>query len=108
MYAQQLFQNIIGNALKFRKKDIPPIIKISSWETARDQVISVEDNGIGFDMKYAERIFGAFQRLHTRDEYRGSGIGLAICKRIVQQMGGHIEVHSEVGVGSKFTIRLLK
>ncbi len=108
MYAQQLFQNLIGNALKFAKKDVPPVIKIVSRETEREYMISVEDNGIGFEMKYSERIFGAFQRLHTRDEYRGSGIGLAICKRIVQQVGGQIDVQSRPGEGSTFTVRLLK
>jgi PAS domain S-box-containing protein len=100
----QLFQNLIGNAIKFRKPDKPPIINVSSHkdEENNEYIFSVQDNGIGMEPQYAERIFVIFQRLHTRDVYSGTGIGLATSKRIVERHGGHIWVESELGVGSTF------
>jgi PAS domain S-box-containing protein len=96
-----VFQNLIANAIKFRSGESPRV-----HVTARDDgsawVFSVKDNGIGIDPKYAERLFVIFQRLHTRDEYPGSGIGLAICKRIVERHGGRIWFESELGKGSTF------
>lgn len=104
----QLFQNLISNAIKFRKKDIEPEIFIEVKEKPEYWLFKVRDNGIGMDMKFADRIFVAFQRLHTRDEYPGTGIGLAICKKIVERHGGKIEVKSSPGQGSTFKFKLQK
>lgn len=114
-----LTQNLIANALKFRKPDIAPEVTISASvcdaleahrrfevQAAAVAAIEVRDNGIGFDMKYAERIFGIFQRLHGRNEYEGTGIGLATCRKIVERHGGKIVVDSVPGRGTTFTIVL--
>jgi PAS domain S-box-containing protein len=110
---RQLFQNLIVNALKFRGV-APPLIRISA--SGRDAgrpatvgagwQIVVADNGIGFDAKYAERIFQPFERLHGRDVYEGTGIGLALCRRIVQRHGGTISADAAPGAGARFTIHL--
>lgn len=97
----QLFQNLIGNAIKFRNS-LPPAIHISAEQTADEWVFSISDNGIGIDPEYADRIFKVFQRLNTRDEYEGTGIGLSICKKIVQRHGGRIWLKSNNGSGSIF------
>lgn len=97
----QLFQNLINNAIKFRREK-PPKIHISAKKIEKEWLFSIKDNGIGIDPKYFDGIFKIFQRLHTRDEYPGSGIGLAVCKRIVQRYGGQIWVKSELGKGSTF------
>jgi PAS domain S-box-containing protein len=97
----RLFQNLIGNAIKFHGKRIPEI-HVSAGREANDWVFSVKDNGIGIDQKDAGRIFIIFQRLHSREEYPGTGIGLAICKRIVERHSGRIWVESEPGKGSTF------
>ncbi len=100
----QIFQNLIGNAIKFKKPEIQPKIYISAYLDARknEYVFSVSDNGIGIEEQYSNKIFEIFKRLHTIDEYRGTGIGLAICKRIVESHGGKIWVESELGKGSTF------
>ncbi len=103
----QLFQNLIGNAIKFQKKNEKPVVRISVKK--KDQQFwefSVSDNGIGIDPEYFERIFVIFQRLHTKDEYPGTGIGLAICKRIVERHGGKIWLESKTGEGSTFYFTL--
>ncbi|MGZ7107984.1 MAG: PAS domain S-box protein, partial [Methanobacterium sp.] len=96
----QLFQNLIGNAIKFKKVDEPPKIHISARkdEDKNDYIFTVADNGIGMEPQYAERIFVIFQRLHTMDVYKGTGIGLSVAKKIVERHGGHIWVESEFGV----------
>lgn len=103
---RQLLQNLISNALKFRKKDKNPEITIESNSSAQQVEIHVKDNGIGFDKEYAEKIFIPFQRLHTRSEYQGSGIGLAICEKIVARHGGKIVTESQENQGATFTIQL--
>lgn len=97
----QLFQNLIGNSIKYRSSE-PPLIKIEVQLQEREWLFLVQDNGIGFDPKHRERVFLIFQRLHTREEYPGTGIGLAVCKKIVERHGGRIWVESSVGMGSTF------
>jgi light-regulated signal transduction histidine kinase (bacteriophytochrome) len=101
----QLFQNLIGNAIKFQA-DRRPEVHVSVQEREGDHLFAVRDNGIGIEPEYVERIFAIFQRLHTRDEYPGTGIGLAVCKRIVERHGGHIWVESQPGEGSAFYFTL--
>ncbi|MBX5496514.1 MAG: PAS domain-containing protein [Bryobacteraceae bacterium] len=106
MHFSQVFQNLLANSLKYRKPGVPPRIQISVERRGQEWLISVQDNGIGFDPIYADRIFGLFKRLHTQDEYPGTGLGLAICKRIVERNGGRMWAESEVGVGSTFYLAL--
>lgn len=98
----QLFQNLLGNAIKFKKKDETPRIHVGVKRQEDNWLFSVQDNGIGLDPQFADRIFVIFQRLHTRDEYPGSGMGLAICKKIVECHRGQIWVESELGRGATF------
>jgi light-regulated signal transduction histidine kinase (bacteriophytochrome) len=100
----QLFQNLIGNALKFRD-DEPPRIEIGAENLGKDWRFFVKDNGVGLDPAFADRIFVIFQRLHSRDAYPGTGIGLAICKKIVERHGGRIWVESQ-GKGATFFFTL--
>ncbi len=102
MQLQQLLQNLIGNGIKYRKPDIAPRVVVSATSSGREWVFSVTDNGIGIDPQFFPRIFLIFQRLHSRDEYPGTGLGLSLCKRIVERHGGRIWVESEPGKGSTF------
>jgi PAS domain S-box-containing protein len=104
----QVFQNLIGNALKFRAKDRTPEVRVSAARVPGGWTIAVADNGIGIDPKYFERIFQMFQRLHGRGEYPGTGIGLALCKKIVERHGGRVSVESTPGQGTTFTVTLLE
>lgn len=98
----QMFQNLISNALKFQKPDVQPVINIKAERNKIDWVFSVQDNGIGMKEEYLERIFLIFQRLNKREDYPGTGIGLAICKKIAERYGGKIWVKSSEGVGTTF------
>ena len=103
----QLFQNLISNGLKFSRKDEPPRVLVRSRHLEDGSVeIAFEDNGIGFNEKYLDRIFKPFERLHGRGEYEGSGIGLAICQKIVRDHGGAITAKSVLGKGSVFIVTL--
>lgn len=104
----RLFQNLIGNAIKFRKKDEKPKIEIEWTDLGSQYQFRINDNGIGIRKEFYERIFTIFQRLHTREEYDGTGIGLAICKKIVETHNSTIRVESEVGKGSSFIFELNK
>ncbi|MGE0667586.1 MAG: PAS domain S-box protein [Sphingomonadales bacterium] len=102
----QLFQNLIGNAIKFRAADRRPSVVVEAARANGSWVFSVQDNGIGIESQYSERIFQMFQRLHGRDEYEGNGIGLAIAKKIVERHGGTIWLSSKVGEGTVFYFSL--
>jgi len=106
---RQLFQNLIANALKFQKPGESPVVRVWAQEVAPDTnrvVIGVEDQGIGFEPRFAERIFGLFQRLHGRQQYEGTGIGLAVCRRIVERHGGAIVAEGRPGDGATFRVEL--
>ena len=109
---RQLFYNLINNAIKFRKKDTPPMINISGEKMNNLRngnnyyKISVSDNGIGFDPAYSDEIFMIFKRLHSYHEFQGSGVGLSICKKIVDKHNGFIRAHSRLNEGSTFIIEL--
>jgi len=97
----QLFQNLIGNAIKFHGRQ-PPRVHVACRRTERDWVFEIRDNGIGIPAKYAEQVFGLFRRLHDSESYPGTGVGLAVCKRIVERHGGRIWFDSEPGKGARF------
>lgn len=104
---RQLLQNLLGNALKYRRRDTPPVVRLScSSRRGQQCTITVTDNGIGFNEEYAEKIFKMFTRLHGRAQYDGSGIGLAICRKIVERHGGNIAATSTAGQGATFTVTL--
>jgi light-regulated signal transduction histidine kinase (bacteriophytochrome) len=116
----QLFHNLLTNSLKYRKEEIPPVIHITAASLSESEIklfpflvenkdhikIIISDNGIGFDEQFAEQIFQIFERLHSADEYDGTGVGLALCKKIVENHGGHIFATSEDGEGASLTIIL--
>jgi signal transduction histidine kinase len=119
MQMRQLFQNLIGNALKFQPADHQPVVRIkaqiikSPFAASGDEdpyaeqcELSIQDNGIGFDEKYLDKIFAVFQRLHGRNEFEGTGVGLAVCRRITDRHGGLITAHSKPGEGATFVITL--
>jgi signal transduction histidine kinase len=103
---RQLLQNLVGNGLKFHRPDEPPVVRLSAavernGGPPRARLV-IADNGIGFDMKYLDRIFTPFQRLHGRTEYEGTGMGLAVCRRIVERHGGTLTAESAPGQGARF------
>jgi light-regulated signal transduction histidine kinase (bacteriophytochrome) len=101
---RQLFQNLLSNAIKFRKKDEIPVVRIYNEAWNGINKIIVQDNGIGFDPKYSEDIFMVFKRLHSYHEFEGSGVGLSICKKIIDKHNGSIRAESKIDEGSKFII----
>jgi len=104
---RQLFQNLIGNSLKYCREGVSPVVKINCLLTGNNYIdIILEDNGIGFEEEYIERIFQPFQRLHGRSAYEGTGMGLAICKKIVEHHNGNITAKSTVGKGSTFIVTI--
>jgi len=104
---RQLFQNLLGNAIKYRRPDLPSLVQLSAARAdERYCTITVADNGIGFHQDHADRIFRMFERLHGRAEYDGSGIGLAICRKIVERHRGTIAAVSSAGQGATFTVTL--
>lgn len=104
---KQLFQNLIGNALKFQHGGMKPLVRVSGTREDEHCIIQVEDNGIGFDESYLDRIFSPFQRLHPKnEEYEGTGMGLAICRKIVERHGGSITARSTPGEGTRFIVNL--
>ncbi len=104
----QLFQNLVSNALKYHREDVPPVIEVGYTEQDSCYEFYVKDNGIGIDPKFFDKIFIIFQRLHNKTEYSGTGIGLSICKKIVERHGGSIRVESEPGKGSTFYFTIPK
>jgi light-regulated signal transduction histidine kinase (bacteriophytochrome) len=103
----QVLQNLISNALKFRSQDKPEI-HISCYQDHDKWIVAIKDNGIGLNMEYASRIFQMFQRLNSDEEYEGTGVGLAIVKKIVERHGGSVWVESEEGKGATFFFSLQK
>jgi signal transduction histidine kinase len=109
---RQMLQNLLANALKFHRPDLPPVVRVSAEvemneETGEKQCrIFVQDNGIGFDEKYLDRIFAVFQRLHGRTSYEGTGIGLAVVRKIVERHEGHITAISSPEEGATFIVTL--
>jgi signal transduction histidine kinase len=114
LQVRQLMQNLIGNALKYHRPGVPPVVRVHAKHSAAPPAphsasaceILIEDNGIGFEEIYAERIFTIFQRLHGRNEYEGTGVGLAVCRKIVERHGGSITARSKPGEGSTFVVTL--
>jgi PAS domain S-box-containing protein len=102
----QLFQNLVGNAIKYQRPGVPRVHVSAAKGGEKRWIFSVQDNGLGIDSQYFEKIFGVFQRLHKREEFAGTGIGLAICKKIVERHGGSISVQSQLGQGSTFRFDL--
>jgi light-regulated signal transduction histidine kinase (bacteriophytochrome) len=106
MQLVQLFQNLVGNAIKYQNPGIPRVHISAARQDRATWNVAITDNGLGIDPQYFERIFGMFQRLHKRDEFSGTGVGLAICKKIVERHGGTLVVASQLGKGSTFTFGL--
>lgn len=102
----QLFQNLIGNGIKYRRSGVPRVHVSADRPCGGQWIFSVRDNGLGIDSAYFDKIFGMFQRLHKREEFTGTGIGLAISKKIMERHGGRISVESQLGEGSTFRFAL--
>lgn len=105
---KSVFQNLISNAIKFRKEGVHPVVTISATDKGKEYLFTIKDNGIGIEKIYHDRIFLIFQRLHTRSEYAGTGIGLAYCRKTIELHGGKIWVESELAKGSTFNFTIPK
>jgi two-component system sensor kinase len=105
---KQVFINLIGNAMKFTSHKDKAVIEIGGYDEDREHVYYVKDNGAGFDMKYADELFGVFQRLHAQEEFSGNGIGLAIVNRAIHRHGGTVRAEAEVDKGAAFYFTLPK
>lgn len=105
-HLQRLLVHLIGNAIKFRRPGVAPVVLLSGSETERDWCFRVEDNGIGIDATHTDRVFGFFERLHPQDVYPGSGLGLTICRKIIETLGGTIGAEASVDHGSVFTFTI--
>lgn len=105
---QRIFLNLISNSIKFKKPDTNPIVTISSEDKDEEHVFSVSDNGIGIEKDCQDKVFGIFERLHTNKDYKGTGIGLAVCKKIIEKYGGRIWIESEKNVGTTFFFSIPK
>jgi light-regulated signal transduction histidine kinase (bacteriophytochrome) len=103
---KQAWANLLGNAIKFSNKREQPVIEVSGHENGAENVYCVKDNGAGFDMRYYDKLFGVFQRLHSADEFDGTGVGLAIVQRVVARHSGRVWAKSEVGKGAAFYFSL--
>jgi len=103
---RQLFQNLIANALKFHKPDTPSVVTVNARAENGTVELTFADNGVGFEEQHSDKIFGMFQRLHSREQYEGNGVGLAICRKIVQRHGGTITAHGVPNAGATFVVRL--
>ena len=103
---RQLFQNLLSNGLKFHREGVPPIVRVDGTVESDTATITVSDNGVGFEQRHSQRIFNVFERLHPRGQYPGTGMGLALCRRIVEGHGGTITAESVTDMGSKFVVTL--
>jgi signal transduction histidine kinase len=103
---RQVFANLLSNAFKFTRHTLNPLIEVSGQQEARERVYCIRDNGIGFDMTNARRLFSIFQRLHNEKDFDGAGVGLSIVQRIVERHGGTVSAQAAVGAGAAFTVTL--
>src|SRR5205085_4086143 len=105
---RQVFVNLLSNAIKFTRHQEAPSIEIGGQSNGQENLYYVKDNGVGFDPRYAHKLFGVFQRLHHEDEFEGTGVGLALVQRILQRHGGHIRAESQLNHGATFYFSLPK
>jgi light-regulated signal transduction histidine kinase (bacteriophytochrome) len=106
MVIRHVWSNLIGNAFKYSSKRAEPHIRITGRVAGSETIFTVEDNGAGFDMQYAEKLFGVFKRMHSAQEFQGTGVGLAIVQRIIARHGGRITAHAEPDQGARFEFTL--